>query len=102
MHTEARASYDVSVSKDRPWFSWDVDVTEAVLRERLRHPDLRIRAQWQGHLMREATVREVWQRMTLDDVLENWDNIVRHLGRRRSFWEYLLNGWRKDGFLPAA
>jgi hypothetical protein len=93
--------YDVFVTKDRPWFIWDVDVTEAVLRERLRHPDPAIRAQWQGQLMREATVREVWQYMTLDDVLDNWENIRRHLGRMRSFWEYLINGWREDGLLPA-
>lgn len=89
------------MSKDRPWFLWDVDVTEAAFRERLRHSDPRIRAQWQGQLMREATVREVWQYMTLDDVLENWDNIRRHLGRMRPFWEYLFNGWREDGLLPA-
>ena len=89
------------MTKVRPWFIWDVDVTEAVLRERLRHPDPAIRAQWQGQLMREATVREVWQYMTLDDVLDNWDNIRRHLGRMRSFWEYLINSWREDGLLPA-
>lgn len=89
------------MTKDRPWFIWDVDVTEAMLRERLHHPDPSIRAQWQGQLMREATVHEVWQYMTLDDVLDNWDNIRRHLGRMRSFWEYLVDNWREDGLIPA-
>lgn len=88
--------------RDRPWFMWDVDVTEAELRERLRHPDARIRAQWQGRVMREATVREVWEYLTLDDILTNWENIRRHLGRMSSFWEYLLEGWRRDGLLPPA
>ena len=87
--------------RDRPWFLWDVDVSEAELRERLRDPDPRIRAQWQGHLMREALYNEVWQYLTLDEVLDNWDNIHRHLGRRRGFWDFLINGWRHDGLLPA-
>jgi hypothetical protein len=90
------------VSGDRPWFLWDVGVTDAVFRERLRHPDPRIRAQWQGHLMREATVRDVWRYVTLEDILDNWEHISRHLGRMRPFWEYLLRGWREDGLLPAA
>ncbi len=87
--------------KDRPWFLWDVPVTEAVFRERLRHPDPRIRAQWQGHLLREANFDEVWKYVTLEEVLENWEHIQRHLGRQREFWQFLINGWREDGLLGA-
>jgi hypothetical protein len=78
---------------------WDVEVSEAEFRARLRHPDPLIRAQWQGGLMREARVREVWAFVTLADVLDNWDNLRRHLGRRRAFWEWLIDGWRTDGRL---
>lgn len=84
---------------DRPWFLWDVDVSDAEFRARLRHEDPNIRAQWQGVLLREATFREVWKYVTLREVLANWDNIRRHLGRRRAFWEWLINGWREDGIL---
>lgn len=31
-----------------PWFTWDAPVEAEVLRERLRHPDPLVRAQWQG------------------------------------------------------
>jgi hypothetical protein len=52
--------------------------------------------------LREALFREVWNYMTLEEVLENWDLIRAHLGRMRPFWDSLLNGWRNDGLLPAA
>lgn len=88
--------------RDRPYFLWDVPVTEAQLRQRLRHPDPDTRAQWQAVIMREARYDDVWTYLTLDEVLRDWPDIQRHLGRMRGFWVYLLNGWRKDGLLPAA
>jgi hypothetical protein len=89
--------------RDRPYFLWDVPVTEAELRQRLHHPDPDTRAQWQARIMREARYRDVWKYLTLDEILRDWHDIRRHLGRMRGFWEYLLNGWRKDGLLsPAA
>lgn len=87
---------------DRPYFLWDVPVTEAELRLRLRDPDPAIRAQWQACVLREARYEDVWRYLTLDAVLRDWAQIERHLGRRRAFWRYLLDGWRKDGLLPAA
>ena len=87
--------------RDRPYFLWDVPVSEAELRERLGDPDPRVRAQWQGRILREARYADVWKYVTLDEVLANWDLIQRHLGRRRGLWEFLLKGWREDGLLPA-
>lgn len=87
--------------QDRPWFIWDVPITDAQLRERLRHPDADTRAQWQARVLREARYSEVWEYLSLQDVLDDWSAIERHLGRRRAFWSYLLDGWRKDGLLPA-
>jgi hypothetical protein len=87
--------------RDRPYFLWDVDVTEDELRRRLQVPDLDARAQWQACVMREARFEDVWRYVTLDAVLSNWVHIVRHLGRRRRFWEFLIEGWREDGLLAA-
>lgn len=87
--------------KDRPWFLWDVEVTEAELRERLRDPDIRIRAQWAGCILREATYPEVWTYVSVAEVVRDWEHIQRHLGRRRAFWEWLLKGWREDGLVHA-
>jgi hypothetical protein len=87
--------------RDRPWFLWDVAVTDAELREKLKVADPDARAQWQARILREARFDEVWKYLTLEEVLGNWTHIRRHLGRRRGFWEFLLDGWRRDGLLSA-
>lgn len=87
--------------KDRPYFLWDVPITDAELRERLQDPDPDTRAQWQGVIMREARFEEVWQYLGLTEILRDWPDIRRHLGRKRPYWEFLLDGWRKDGLIPA-
>jgi hypothetical protein len=86
---------------ERPWFMWDVAITEDVLRERLRDPDPRIRGQWSGCIMREATYPEVWQYLSVEAIMRDWEHIQRHLGRRRAFWQWLIDGWRQDGLLSA-
>lgn len=87
--------------RDRPWFLWDTKVNDAQFRELLRHPDPRVRAQWQGKLLREACFVEVWRYVTLEEVVRDWDQLVIHMGRKREFWEYLLRSWRQDGLLAA-
>jgi hypothetical protein len=37
-----------------------------------------------------VTPRAVWERRAMLD---------RYLGRRRAFWNYLLEGWHRDGYL---
>ncbi|MEW5737966.1 MAG: hypothetical protein AB1938_03515 [Myxococcota bacterium] len=49
------------VAAGRPWFLWDVEVSDADLRARLRHKDTRPRA--------VAGAREVWKHVTLREVL---------------------------------
>ena len=41
-------------------------------RELLRNPDPRVRAQWQGKLLREACFMEVWRYLALE-----WDGLVQ-------------------------
>ncbi|MBM4318790.1 MAG: hypothetical protein FJ125_02265 [Deltaproteobacteria bacterium] len=86
--------------KDRPWFIWDMDVSDAELRVLLRQEDLDARAQWQARVLREALFLEVWSYLSLTEILDNWPHIRRHLGRRRKFWDFILQGWRDDGLLP--
>jgi hypothetical protein len=84
---------------ERPYFLWDVPVTEDELRARLHEPDADTRAQWQACILREARFDDVWRYLTLAEVVRDRDHIRRHLGRRRAFWDYLLQGWRADGLL---
>ncbi len=86
---------------DRPYFLWDVDITDAEFRARLKHPDPAIRAQWQGRLLAQARYREVWDYISVAEILANWDAIQRHLGRSRRSWENLFDAWRAHGLIPA-
>jgi hypothetical protein len=74
----------------RPYFLWWTDATVADLRAHLASHDEGERAYWMAALLREANTRDVWLYVTPDSVRAAWPNIVRHLGRARSMWAYLL------------
>jgi hypothetical protein len=89
------------VKKELTFLWWDdVRITEEELREKLRSQDLVERGVWAGRLMREATLRDVWRFLSIDQILRDWPVLERNLGRRRGFWKYLLDGWRSDGLIP--
>jgi hypothetical protein len=67
-----------------------MDATVADLRARLASPDAQERAYWLGALLREANRRDVWLFVSPDDIRAAWPDVLRHLGRRREQWGYLL------------
>ena len=75
----------------RPYFLWWTDATVGVLREKLASEDLLERAYWMGALLREANTRDVWRFVTPDDIRTLWSYLLRHLGRRREMWGWLLD-----------
>ena len=48
------------------------------------------RAYWMGALLREANTRDVWLYVTPAEVKALWPSLLRHLGRTRSMWAWLL------------
>lgn len=96
-------SVDLSMQLDRddvvPYFLWDEPMTLAEFRNRLSSASEPERNRLLGKVLREARDTDVWLFTTPQDVAMRWDRLVRHLGRRRAFWEYLLNRWREDGLL---
>jgi hypothetical protein len=74
----------------RPYFLWWTDATIADFKERLRDRDLDRRAYWLGALLREANTRDVWLFVTPDEIRALWPRLLRHLGRSREMWAYLL------------
>lgn len=78
----------------RPYFLWDEDVSVRELKDKIAAAEAGERARLLGKVMREARDPDVWRFTTLDEVRALWPGIVRHLGRRRAFWEYLLSVWR--------
>jgi hypothetical protein len=41
----------------------------------------------------------VWAFTTPELVSRNWEKLSPHLGRRRAFWEWLLQQWREEELL---
>ena len=62
----------------------------ADLKRMLREGDEETRAYWVGALLREANTRDVWLFVTPDEVRALWARLVRHLGRSREMWAWLL------------
>jgi hypothetical protein len=83
-------SSDLLRDETRPYFLWWTDVTVGRLRDLLRSPDTQERAYWLGALLREANSRDVWLFVTPDQVRRDWPHLIRHLGRSRSMWAWLL------------
>jgi hypothetical protein len=75
----------------RPYFLWWTETSTAQFRRHLVDPDPERRGYWLGALLREANTRDVWLFTTPQTVRELWPHLVRHLGRSREMWAYLLD-----------
>jgi len=83
-------SPDLLLPETRPYFLWWTEATVADLRRHLAADDPERRGYWMGALLREANTRDVWLFVTPDEVRALWPRLVRHLGRARSRWAWLL------------
>jgi len=82
-----------------PYFLWDEPMTVKALRRRLRNASRPEAARLLGKVLREARDTDVWLFTTPAEVAMRWEDLSPHLGRRRSFWEFLLAKWQEDGLL---
>lgn len=81
----------------RPYFLWWTDADVAALRAHLASDDPEERAYWLGALLREANSRDVWLFTTAERIRAEWPRVLRHLGRARPMWAWLLD---LDGTWP--
>jgi hypothetical protein len=65
--------------------------------ERLRGDDEAERLRLLTILLREARDVDVWEFVTPREVADVLPRVASHLGRRRAFCEFLIEGWRSDG-----
>lgn len=91
---------DLRQTERRPYFLWDEDLSVAELRRRLHGDDRRERLRLMAKLLREARDTDVWAFVTPQEVADLLPELAPQLGRRRGFWEFLIEGWREDGLLP--
>jgi len=90
---------DSSRADARPYFLWDEDTSIAEFRGILNGGDSDQRDRLIGKMLREARDIDVWEYVTPDEVARLLPRIGRHLGRRKPFWEFLIEGWRRDGLI---
>jgi len=82
-----------------PYFLWDEPMSVAALRHRLESATRQEQARLLGKILREARDTDVWKFTSPQEVWRRWPEVSLHLGRRRAFWEFLIDRWRAEGFL---
>jgi hypothetical protein len=90
---------DLTNGHRRPYFFWDEDTSVDELRAVLSGPDSPERTRLLGKLLREARDTDVWQFVTPEQVAATLPALARHLGRRRAFWEYVMDRWHAHGLI---
>ena len=92
-------SSNLSESSSIPYFLWDEPMTVAELKEKLQTASIEEQTRLLGKILREARDTDVWKFTTPQYVWQNWNSLEKHLGRRRKFWNFLFESWKKEGLL---
>lgn len=92
-------STDLDSPTSVPYFLWDAPMTVAELKKKLASASETERMRLLGKVLREARDSDVWQFTTPQELVETWDKIERHLGRRRGFWKFLVAQWQELGLI---
>jgi hypothetical protein len=82
-----------------PYFLWDEPLTVAEFRRRLTTASPAEQILLLAELMREARDTDVWKFTSPEEVWRKWPALSLHLGRRRKFWEFLLDHWQNEGLI---
>jgi hypothetical protein len=92
-----RLSLDLDDPEAIPYFLWDEPMTLSELRARLLGAGRAERWRLLGRILREARDTDVWRFTTPAEVVASWPELQRYLGRRRAFWQFLLERWQDLG-----
>jgi hypothetical protein len=80
-------------AQGRPYFLWDVDMDLARFAELIRSDDESVRACFIAKLMRQAKPDDVFEFVSVADIVRDWPAIRTQLGQRKEFWSWLLRCW---------
>jgi len=83
-----------------PYFLWHRNVTIRQLREILLDASDQRRVQLLRALVREARPDDVWRFVSPESLWREWPDVEPGLGRSRPFWNWLMQEWRRLGYLP--
>jgi hypothetical protein len=94
-----KLSTDLDNPRAIPYFLWDEPMNVAQLKTKLLTESCAERTRLLAKILREARDTDVWKFTTLNEVQQLWPDLYRHLGRRRAFWEFLLEQWRIEDLI---
>jgi hypothetical protein len=90
-------SSDLGDPEAIPYFLWDDPMPMREVCRRLRTSSHAEKIHLLAKIMREAKDTEVWLFTSPAEVALLWAELSPQLGRRRSFWEFLLATWQRQG-----
>ncbi|MEK6303734.1 MAG: hypothetical protein AABO41_23765 [Acidobacteriota bacterium] len=92
-------STDLDDPQAIPYFLWDEPMTVSEFKERLAEASPSEQTRLLSKALREARDTDVWKFTSPDEVWRRWPEVSKHLGRRRRFWEFLLERWHQEGLI---
>lgn len=98
--TPTPMTLDLKDRRGRPYFLWDDPTTIEELHNILKSGSPQERVRYMARILREARFEDVWEFLTVADLLEHWDHLQPLLGRKREFWAFFLRAWRTRGLIP--
>ena len=82
-------------AKNRPYFLWDYDLTEADVRRILRS-DNEVERRWMlGRILETANLEDVWKYVSLREVRQEFPELKLKKPIREA-WEYALKVWAEE------
>lgn len=82
-----------------PYFLWDEPMTVSEFRHRLKEASPDEQTRLLAKLLREARDTDVWMFISPQEVWRRLPDVLGHLGRRRQFWQFILERWNQEGLI---
>ena len=82
-----------------PYFLWDETISEDELKEVLKKGTPHQKYHYISKILREASYNDVWKYLSVSDISKSWDLLKNRLGKKKNFWIFMLDNWRKHGFI---
>ena len=83
----------------RPGFLWDEGLSIRDMQRCISEGDDADRIPLLAKILREARDDQVWHFTTVQQIMDAWPRISPRLGRRRGFWEFLFDAWKRQGLV---
>ncbi len=84
----------------RPYFLWDCKLTRAEFEKRIaKSEDSEVRAYFAAKLLRQAKPDDVFLFLTAQDIADLWHDMLPYLGKKKEFWDWLLNILAGQGYV---